>query len=124
MLEDRADMMQSECSLFFLNSFTYYLPLTHSLTDACTHLQLTMQAVLGKLIEDMVTDNSNNVRVVPEAERQANFILQQKPTSKKRNKRSTEKQEKEEAALRSVSETMSIASVSCTYCFCFCACMS
>lgn len=58
------------------------------------------KAVLGKLIEDMVTDNSNNVRVVPEAERQANFLQQQTPSSKKRHKRNTEKQEKQEAALR------------------------
>lgn len=54
------------------------------------------------MIEDMVTDNSNNVRVVPEAERQANFLQQQTPSSKKRHKRNTEKQEKQEAALRSV----------------------
>ena len=78
-----------------------------------------MQMVLGKLIEDMVTDNSNNVRVVAEAERLANFLLEQKPVSKKKNKRNTEKHEKEEAALRSVSELMSIASVSCTFHFLF-----
>lgn len=31
--------------------------------------------VLGQLIEDMIQDNANNVRIIPEAERQANFLL-------------------------------------------------
>lgn len=70
--------------------------------------------MLDQLIEDMVKDNSNNVRVVAEAERLANFLVDKKPVVKKKKKRDTEKQEKEEAALRSVSELSSIAPLSCT----------
>jgi len=63
------------------------------------------KAVLSKLIEDMVEDNANNVRVLPEAERLANFLRETTvPSGKKvnviKNNRVEAQQKETEAAFR------------------------
>ena len=58
--------------------------------------------MLGQLIEDMIKDNSNNIRIVPESERLANFVREPKPARGAKHKRDNEAQEKREAAFRSV----------------------
>lgn len=61
--------------------------------------------VLGKLIEDMIQDNANNIRILPEAERLANFLRETTlPGGKKvniiKNNRVEAQQKEAEAAFR------------------------
>ena len=67
-----------------------------------------MKAVLSRLIEDMVQDNANNVRILPKAERLANFLRDAAtPRGKKvnviKNNRVEAQQKETEAAFRFVS---------------------
>merc|ERR1712007_323317 len=62
------------------------------------------KAELGQLIEDMIMDNSNNIRIVPEAERMANFLVEKQPSRKKKKRKvDDEVQKQNEAAFRAKS---------------------